>query len=61
MNPLWWTSGGLVWWFFFEWLRGRPRYRKVSTQHFAILALLGLVVSIGGTLAWLLAKVGDRL
>ncbi len=56
MNALWFTFGGVVWWAFFEWLRGRPKYRKVGTQHFCLLGLLGLAVSAGGSIAWLLHR-----
>lgn len=60
MNPLWFTFGGLAWWLFFESLRGLPRYRKTGTQDLVMFGLLGLVVSIGGTLVWLMAKIGER-
>jgi len=56
MSPLWFMFGGIVWWVFFEWLRGRPRYRTVGTQDFCLMGLIGLVTSIGGTIAWLLHR-----
>jgi len=54
MSTLLLVVGGFGWWGFFEWLRGLPRYRNVGTQHFCLLGLMGLAVSIGSLIFWVI-------
>ncbi|MCW1926661.1 hypothetical protein OKA05_29175 [Luteolibacter arcticus] len=56
MSPLWFTFGGLAWWAFFEWLRGRPQYRMRGTQDLVLIGGVGLVAAIGGSIVWVVGR-----
>lgn len=47
-HELYVAAAGLVWWGFFEWMRGWKRNLQRSTQHLSLMAALGLLAVIVG-------------